>query len=325
MAGFILGMREAFLSPDGKLVMVTHDWGGIVGARLAAEAKELADRWIITGAVIPQQVHSTIMTHVASASQMLRTWMRSPLNIRPLRSALKTLSPFFGQIARSFYVFALQLPFPIAYRFTTFGNFWFLRVLHLVQAHVITSKGKSKRELSAAQKADYMVVSAGPGLEQFSSREKGGYSESVKQRISDFGLSQKIRVYREHLLLGTWEKSLQLVIDLSELPPSPHRSGSGAGLFEDGPAGSLKVSTTVIYGKKDMAFDPSAVLNGIGDYLIKGSQCLVIKEAGHWLQYEEAGIRVLEVAAQWAIGEETSSLREQIEKTGHEVRWVAEK
>ena len=41
----------------GKLVMVCHDWGSIVGSRLASEAKELADRWILTSGVIVS-VHS---------------------------------------------------------------------------------------------------------------------------------------------------------------------------------------------------------------------------------------------------------------------------
>ncbi|KAF2738831.1 alpha/beta-hydrolase [Polyplosphaeria fusca] len=327
MAGFTLGIREEFLAEGGKLVMVTHDWGGIVGARLASEAKELADRYIIAGAIVPRQVHSTITTHIASASQMLRTWIRSPFNTRLLRSALKTLSPFFGQIARSFYIFILQLPFPIAHRFTTFGNFWFLRVLHLVQAHVITAKGKSSRTLTPAQKADYLAISSGPGAEQFPRGEKlrQAYGASVQKRISDFGLSHKIRMYRDHVLLGTWEKSLQLVIDLSALPPSPHRSGSGAGLFEDGPEGALKVPATVIYGRKDMAFDPSAIQNGVGDYLVKGSQCLVVDDAGHWMQFEEAGSRILTTAALWAVGDEGTRLRDEIEKTGYGVKWIAEK
>jgi pimeloyl-ACP methyl ester carboxylesterase len=49
---FILGMREQYLQADGKAVVVTHDWGAIIGARLAAEASELADQWIITSAMI---------------------------------------------------------------------------------------------------------------------------------------------------------------------------------------------------------------------------------------------------------------------------------
>lgn len=52
MSEFILGMREEFLQAQAKCVVVSHDWGGIVAARLACEANQLADRWVIASAVI---------------------------------------------------------------------------------------------------------------------------------------------------------------------------------------------------------------------------------------------------------------------------------
>lgn len=52
LAAFILGMREQYLGEQGRVVMITHDWGGILGTRLASEARELADRWIIASAII---------------------------------------------------------------------------------------------------------------------------------------------------------------------------------------------------------------------------------------------------------------------------------
>lgn len=52
MSYFILEMREKYLKAGGRVVMVTHDWGAIIGARLAAEAPELADRWILTSALL---------------------------------------------------------------------------------------------------------------------------------------------------------------------------------------------------------------------------------------------------------------------------------
>lgn len=48
MTEFIIGMREEYLGDKGRLVMVTHDWGSVIGGRLASEAEKLADRWIIT-------------------------------------------------------------------------------------------------------------------------------------------------------------------------------------------------------------------------------------------------------------------------------------
>lgn len=52
IAGFILGMRERHHTEGAKVVLVTHDWGGIICARLASEAPQLADRFIIMSAVL---------------------------------------------------------------------------------------------------------------------------------------------------------------------------------------------------------------------------------------------------------------------------------
>jgi pimeloyl-ACP methyl ester carboxylesterase len=51
-------MRELYLAEDAKLVMVTHDWGSIIGARLASQAKELAHRWILVAGIIVSLPHS---------------------------------------------------------------------------------------------------------------------------------------------------------------------------------------------------------------------------------------------------------------------------
>jgi pimeloyl-ACP methyl ester carboxylesterase len=56
MTEFILGMRERHPGIDGdgerKVFIVAHDWGSIVAFRLAAEAPQLADRFVITSAVL---------------------------------------------------------------------------------------------------------------------------------------------------------------------------------------------------------------------------------------------------------------------------------
>jgi len=49
---FFIGMRKLYLHQDKQLVAVTHDWGAVIGARLASEAKEVADHWIITSGLI---------------------------------------------------------------------------------------------------------------------------------------------------------------------------------------------------------------------------------------------------------------------------------
>jgi pimeloyl-ACP methyl ester carboxylesterase len=53
MASFIIGMRDQYLAQgDGQLVVVSHDWGSIIAFRLAAEAPQIADRFVISSAVL---------------------------------------------------------------------------------------------------------------------------------------------------------------------------------------------------------------------------------------------------------------------------------
>jgi hypothetical protein len=134
------------------------------------------------------------------------------------------------------------------------------------------------------------------------------------ESVADFILPH-LGLYREDLLLGTWEKSLETVVALSEVPASAARHGSGssgAGLFEDGPSGSLKAPTTIVYGKWDLGFDKRLALEGISDYLDSGSQ-VVLLDGGHWLPVEEFGSRVLEKVVEWALGDEVVPLTKRVE------------
>ena len=101
---FILKMREEYLQEEAKLVVVSHDWGGVITARLASEAHQLADRFVVASAVIPQHWAGNAFTKAASAKQMLQSYIRRPLSISLLKNALSTLNPVLGQLGRSFYV-----------------------------------------------------------------------------------------------------------------------------------------------------------------------------------------------------------------------------
>jgi len=66
---FILEMRWMYLKPDeetdgrpiggplggstekGRCVVVSHDWGGAIAIRLASEAGQLADHWVISNTI----------------------------------------------------------------------------------------------------------------------------------------------------------------------------------------------------------------------------------------------------------------------------------
>jgi len=49
---FIIRMREHYGSDEGKVLVVSHDWGGVIAARLAAEAPQVADHFVIANTLI---------------------------------------------------------------------------------------------------------------------------------------------------------------------------------------------------------------------------------------------------------------------------------
>lgn len=157
-----------------------------------------------------------------------------------------------------------------------------------------------------------MASSVGPGVIQIDEPE--AYPATLKGRLPHNGMLEKSRIYREGLFRGPWEKSIETVVALSELQSSSKRgsSGSGAGLFDDGPTGALKAPATIIYGHDDPAFESRLVLDGISDYLAKDSQVLVLDHSGHWLPVEELGTKVINEVAAWALGDEQSSLKQTI-------------
>jgi pimeloyl-ACP methyl ester carboxylesterase len=103
------------------------------------------------------------------------------------------------------------------------------------------------------------------------------------------------------------------VVALSEIPVPESRSGSG--LFDNGPAGALRVPTTVVYAAEDMAFEQRLVLDGIADYLPKRSQVLYVEGVAHWLPHSEVGREVLEGVVEWAMGDEGSPLKQKFDTT----------
>ncbi|KAF1945734.1 alpha/beta-hydrolase [Clathrospora elynae] len=300
---FIIGVRELFLHEDKEVVVVTHDWGAVIGARLAAEAGMLADHWIITSGIIPSLQASNIQNRIMLAKQMLHTWTRSPFNIGLLKNGLRALSPVAGQFRRSFYIFCFLLPLPFSKIFATFGNYWFLRVLHQLGKGPRNMSQKTLTALNAVETAESMAISTGPGIAQLGSSGGMQYGPSVRRRVNDRGMSEKIRIYREGLFFSKWEKSLEITAALFNISSdvTPRRASTSGTLLNMAPKGALKAPTTIMLGEHDLAFDLRLVLDNSRDYLVKGSQVVIIKGAGHWLPLEETGRRVLGETVQWAL------------------------
>jgi pimeloyl-ACP methyl ester carboxylesterase len=283
LSEFIISIRTQFLQEGNKTVAITHDWGAIVGARLAAEASVLADHWIITSGLLPGLVASNAVNRLMLAKQMLRTWIRSPLNIRLLKNGLHALGPVAAQFRHSFYIFVFHLPWPLNNTFSTFGNYWFLRILHQLGKGPRSKTDKRITTLNPTEAAEAMAISTGPSLAELEGPTdvENSYSDSLWDRVHDRGMSEKIRIYREGLMFGKWEKSLETTVALYNISSSSSHSPTG-GLSNTAPHGALKAPATIIMGERDPAFDQRLALDNARDYLVKGSQVLVVKGGGHW-------------------------------------------
>jgi pimeloyl-ACP methyl ester carboxylesterase len=246
---------------------------------------------------------------------MIHTWIRSPFNLRLLKTAFAAIGPVRSQFRRSFYIFCFHLPWPFSGFFATFGNYWFLRALHSL------GKGKPNRDEKGAQRmdpkeaAEAMAISTGPSMLQLDASTKTTrglkYGESVRKRVNDRGMSEKVGIYRDGLFVGKWEKSLETTAALFEIASAtgstPH-SSLASGSFPGGvPRGSLKAPTTFMLGERDPAFDQQLALSNAKDFLVSGSQVLTVKNAGHWLPLEPSGRRVVEKVVLWALTSEAGS------------------
>jgi pimeloyl-ACP methyl ester carboxylesterase len=226
---------------------------------------------------------------------------------------MHALKPVISQFRRSFYIFCFLLPWPFSAFFASFGNYWFLRIMHSLSEGKGDKKEELLKRLSIPAAAEAMSVSTGPALEQLNSPTTNAkYGESVRRRVADRGMSQKIRLYRESLFLGPWEKSLELTAALFELQPS------GGSSSPTTPKGALKAPATLLLGEYDLAFDRKLALDNIRDYLIKGSRVLLMKGGGHWLPTEPKGRRVIEEMVSGALND-TSGNASYVERGDVEV------
>jgi pimeloyl-ACP methyl ester carboxylesterase len=302
-------MRTQYLQTDQKVVVVSHDWGALLCARLASEASQLAEHWVITSGMIPHLAVANAVSQWSLARQMLHTWFRSPSNVRLLKTAYAALGPVISQFRHSFYIFCFHLPWPFSNFFATFGNYWFLRILHSL------GKGKPQKDekligrLNPEEVGEAMATSAGPSITQVKEATKGNstlrYGESVRKRVGDRGMSEKIGIYRDGLFTGTWNKSLAATAALYRI--SETGSTSSAPLLGSVPEGSLKAPTTFMLGDRDPAFDQQLVLGNMKDFLVNGSQVVLVNDAGHWLPLEPSGRRAVVKTVAWALSKESTS------------------
>ena len=156
-----------------------------------------------------------------------------------------------------------------------------------------------------------MAMSTGPGKLQINDSQLNTYGESVRKRVGDRGMSQKVGIYRDGLFIGKWDKSLKTTAALFDIASAagstPHSSIASDPLMGGVPEGSLKAPTTFMLGDHDPAFDQRLTLSNAKDFLVAGSQVVLVKDAGHWLPLEPRSRRVVEKTVLWALSGETKT------------------
>ncbi|KAA8644685.1 hypothetical protein EYZ11_013000 [Aspergillus tanneri] len=304
LTGFVLAVRSKYgVDSDSdvnrkKTIIVGHDWGCVLSMRLASEAPELADRFILSNGPMTSLVASNILRLLSSSFKILKTSLRSPIRSRSaIIKVLKSLKPVARQLGLSGYVFAMNLPMSFVRYLGTGGNFSFLKIVH--------KDSYGKREFTPRDAAECMASTLGPSFEELKTQTPNGqkYPDSVSKERTLSNFQHMASYYRDGLAVERWHKSVETITDLHNIQSEKElrRASSGAGLFDDGPKGVMKACSTTVWGKADIALDPQLCLAGISDYLVQNSQVVELPRSGHFTPLEEESFVALEKTVEWAV------------------------
>jgi hypothetical protein len=241
---------------------------------------------------------------------MFKTFLGDPLNSHSiLLKSLLALKPVVRQLRLSGYVFAFQLPMALVRALGTGGNYSFLKTVHQAAAGTV-----SEYTIQHAQES--MASSLGPGAAECktATENQEQYPASVKQRQLSGNFADMVSYYRHGAATDSWHKSLETISALHGLGGGePRRTSSGLGLF-DGPRGSLRANATILWGIQDKALDTHLALEGISDYLVHGSQVVILPRTAHFTLTEKEGRAAFAKAVEWAVGGERGNVEAAIEK-----------
>jgi hypothetical protein len=270
-------------------------------------------------------------------SQMFRTWLHSPTNIRPLSRLLPNAQPLIKQLRKSGYVFAFLLPQPLPNVLGRIGHFWMFRLLN-----AFSTSNDPVAPLEGIHGLKALAASLGPGREELATQLERGiksldpldpdqdlkYPVSVRDRAGKGGWFEKIRIYREGLVTTPLNKSLQILWELNQIQQSREAlsslsSASGrkasasfksVGVFDMGPPGTLAAATTVVWGARDMALNTTLCTEGIADYFgVRGSHLVMLPHVGHWTPVNRMAADVWEAVIAWAVNGEEGELSAKLE------------
>jgi hypothetical protein len=234
---------------------------------------------------------------------MVMTFLHAPLtNYHCFHKVLDEMRPLAYQLLRFGYVAAFQLPGAMIKYLGVGGNYAFIRLAH---------RAESGRDKASYNPQHSLAMTMGPGAAECRTttddKKPERYGESVLGRAKESGawFLSSTAYYRDGAALDKWEKSIDTLaalynIEIDQEKPTKSKSvrkrrnsSASSALFSEMCASSLKAPTTIIWGKKDHACTEAICLDGIGDYLARDSQVLMLPNTGHWTPIEKASRETL--------------------------------
>ena len=282
---FIISMRRQHLSTtkegsgtSSKVILVGHDWGAAISARLASETPELVDQVILTNGPIAHFAIENVKQHLGLSYTHFRA--------HNMTQAWQIARPYLAQVfLRSSYIWAFNLPPPLIRPLGTVGNMWFLRFI-AKQANGTSEDGES--DVVVRSLAEIL----GPNRDAAGSDVNSAYHSSVHERAGALNVRffESLRLYREGLASGLWEQSSKVKAARALLtttsPPKATNDTSNT-LAATQPTHALKVPLTMLFCIEDHALDYRICVDGVEDYLCEDSVVLKFKakkgrRIGHW-------------------------------------------
>lgn len=268
--------EELGVTEKPRCILVGHDWGGVIGFRLAAETSGLIDHFVPINSLHPAFAESQLKGRIAKAKTSFKQWK--------LKSAFGILAPVCSQLTKSSYTYMLTLPLPLAKLVPGL-------TLSLIKfAHSLEYKGASPP--SVEEVATRMAMACGPGQveSRISAEDGSAYGLSVYER-SRTAISGdwdgRVKLYAQGLLRRPWRSSYPGHVSLKD------------------DSGRFNCAVSFIFGMQDIALDPRIAVDGIellfmhadndhDRHVARHSRLMRLPECGHWSLLEKDGERALQ-------------------------------
>lgn len=244
---------------------------------------------------------------LTASKKMITSCLHAPTtNYHCLPKAVHAIRPLAFQLLLFGYIAAFQLPEAMVTYLGLGGNSSFMRG---------AQKAEYGKDQSEYDPPHSMAMSMGPGEAECritTGDEKADkYSASVLARAIKTGawFYSSTAYYRDGAAFDKWEKSIHTLgafhnIEIDNENSSTvgaqfrkrRTSSASSTLFSESCANSLKAPATILWGRKDRACSEPICLDGIGDYLTRDSQVLMLPNTGHWTPIEKGSREVFKRA-----------------------------